>query len=91
MKGDSTANVEFMKRSRCKNTPHDLFFPENPDPNPELTQQVIEEFCQGCCVQQDCLMYALEYEEYGVWGGFTEQQRKEFKRIIKEGNKCGEK
>ncbi len=33
--------------------------------------------CQGCCVSQDCLNYALRIDEpHGIWGGKTELERK---------------
>lgn len=35
-------------------------------------------FCWSCPVQADCLEYAVEAREaFGVWGGFSEQERNE--------------
>lgn len=31
--------------------------------------------CRTCPIRTECLMYSLEYEPYGIWGGFTEPQR----------------
>ena len=31
--------------------------------------------CRKCPVRLDCLKYALEWEAFGIWGGFTERQR----------------
>ncbi len=32
--------------------------------------------CNNCCVQQECLEYALENEvEHGIWGGLSTPQR----------------
>lgn len=37
--------------------------------------------CQGCCVRDECLQYALLHKELlGIWGGKTEKSRK---RIIR--------
>ena len=33
------------------------------------------DMCRKCPVRLDCLKYALEWEAFGVWGGFTERQR----------------
>ena len=34
--------------------------------------------CSVCPVQQECLRYALaDRESAGVWGGFTERERRE--------------
>lgn len=38
--------------------------------------------CEGCPVQAQCLKYAMDNNEYGVWGGTTERQRA---RIRKHG------
>lgn len=31
--------------------------------------------CSACPVRQRCLDYALEHEEFGVWGGATPEER----------------
>lgn len=31
--------------------------------------------CRSCAVRQQCLMYSLKCEPFGIWGGFTENQR----------------
>ena len=33
------------------------------------------DMCRKCPVRLECLKYALEWEAFGVWGGFTERQR----------------
>lgn len=39
--------------------------------------------CEGCPVQHECLLYALETNQrWGVWGGTTEEDRK---RMMKSG------
>lgn len=32
-------------------------------------------FCRACPVRLECLQYALEWEAFGIWGGFKERQR----------------
>ncbi len=40
--------------------------------------------CGGCAVRIDCLLYAIETkQEYGVWGGATEPERRKLRRKIK--------
>jgi len=54
----------------CKDLENDLFF----DPGREaLAKQV----CRGCHVRRQCLTYAVERKEKGVWGGtnFDERQQ----------------
>lgn len=51
--------------------------------------------CDDCPVAQDCLEYALIYEEQGVWGGTTEKERdarfNEFyrERLVNEARRLG--
>lgn len=40
----------------------------------EKKQQAIG-ICRSCPIRTKCLMYSLEYEPHGIWGGFTESQR----------------
>jgi WhiB family redox-sensing transcriptional regulator len=37
-------------------------------------------FCHACDVQAECLAYALNNNEIGVWGGKTEFQRRRIRR-----------
>lgn len=32
--------------------------------------------CQRCPIQRDCLRYAVNAHEVGVWGGMTEYERR---------------
>jgi WhiB family redox-sensing transcriptional regulator len=36
----------------------------------------LKEICSRCPVQPDCLDYALLTEQYGIWGGMSEAERK---------------
>lgn len=41
-------------------------------------EQRAKEICSGCGVQQQCLEYALAIrEQHGIWGGLTENERRE--------------
>lgn len=43
-----------------------------------------KDFCKGCPVRKRCLEYALIYDEYGIWGGTTEDERKDYPRYLVE-------
>ena len=63
----------------CATTDPDLFFPESRDVRAERQAKKI---CAGCPVVQDCLEYAIEAgEEFGVWGGTTELERRHMMSI----------
>lgn len=34
-----------------------------------------KQLCEGCPVRAECLQWALDHEEFGVWGGTTEEER----------------
>lgn len=38
-----------------------------------------QKVCQQCPVVAECLAYALEHEDYGVWGGTTENERRKMR------------
>ncbi len=37
--------------------------------------------CAGCPVVGECLAWALEHEDYGVYGGLTAPERDEIRRV----------
>jgi hypothetical protein len=36
--------------------------------------------CKGCPVKEACLEWALRHEQFGVWGGTSESERKQLRR-----------
>mgnify|MGYP006275824661 CR=1 FL=1 len=50
-------------------------------PRPAQTREDMQntkaatEICRKCPIRKDCLSYAIEWEAFGIWGGFTEKQR----------------
>lgn len=39
--------------------------------------------CKSCPVRFPCLTYGTQFSEQGIWGGLSEDQRREFRKIIK--------
>ncbi|MFC9355225.1 WhiB family transcriptional regulator [Rhodococcus sp. NPDC057014] len=40
-----------------------------------------KQLCRGCPVRARCLNYALDaYEPHGIWGGYTEDERRKLWR-----------
>jgi len=35
----------------------------------------VKKVCRNCPVRKQCLDYAVKYNEYGIWGGTTEEER----------------
>jgi WhiB family redox-sensing transcriptional regulator len=56
----------------------DIFFPEGKDAL--LKMAMAKEICADCPIVADCLQYAVEHDEPGIWGGTTEDERKVMRR-----------
>lgn len=41
------------------------------------------EGCKVCPIVQQCLSYALKWEDEGIWGGKTPNQRRDLKRDLR--------
>lgn len=67
---------EWQENAACKDMGNDLFYP-----NKGETQKILaaKKVCAECPVQKECLEMGLE-ENYGVWGGLTELERKSYRR-----------
>ncbi|MDV7268824.1 WhiB family transcriptional regulator, partial [Rhodococcus oxybenzonivorans] len=43
-----------------------------------------KQVCRRCPVRDRCLEYALgSYERHGIWGGYTEDERKKLRRSVR--------
>ena len=67
----------------CEKVP-EIFFPEDFGSvgDPKLKNQAIETaraICMKCPVIDKCLKVGL-FEEYGIWGGTTPEQRRKIRR-----------
>jgi len=55
----------------------DIFFPDKGG-----SATVAKRICEQCSVRRTCLEYSLTNEErFGVWGGLTARERREYQRI----------
>jgi WhiB family redox-sensing transcriptional regulator len=82
----SGKHMRWMDRGACNGTTDwTLFFADERAKRRGLPAEVpaeIDPFCQACEVRIECLNWALEHDEEGVWGGTTLQQREAMKRPI---------
>lgn len=42
-----------------------------------------KKICKSCEQQIECLAYAMQNELWGIWGGYTERERKSLRRKFK--------
>ena len=67
---------EWWSRGRCAEVDPELYFPEK-----GASARAAKLVCRGCEVRAECLEHALAHgEEFGVWGGLSERQRRALKR-----------
>jgi WhiB family redox-sensing transcriptional regulator len=70
-------NMSWRNKAACQGLDPDIFYPPEDDEAPEA-----KEVCGGCPVQEACLEHALSVREKdGIWGGFTERERR---RIVRQ-------
>lgn len=66
---------DWVKGAVCSETDPEIFHPEKGG-----STRPAKAICGGCPVRAQCLQYALEHnEQFGVWGGLSERDRREFK------------
>lgn len=70
----------------CSTTDPELFFPREIElPNGKVISKykdaaAAKKICSECPLKFDCLEYALNTHEIGIWGGTTEAQRENLRR-----------
>lgn len=67
--------TNWQAQGRCRETDPEIFFPEAGVPQLEALR-----ICRGCEVRQQCLDYALERGERGVWGATNDADRRRLRR-----------
>ena len=70
----ASALGEWHGRGLCVGEDPDVFFPSHGDPGTEARQ-----ICATCAVRGDCLNYATEADEFGIWGGLDQHERRNLK------------
>jgi WhiB family redox-sensing transcriptional regulator len=66
---------EWNGRALCAGDDPEVFFPSHGDPGTQARQT-----CAACAVRDDCLRYAIDADEFGIWGGLDQDERRNLKR-----------
>jgi WhiB family transcriptional regulator, redox-sensing transcriptional regulator len=65
-----------MDRGACRSAEPELFFPLSAV-GPAVPQvAAAKAICRGCPVRAECLDYAMQTAQDGIWGGTTEEERR---------------
>lgn len=68
---------DWRKQAACEGYPTDWWFE---DPTSEEGKRAIE-ICEGCPVKDECHEWAMEHEDWGIWGGIGQKERKRLRSI----------
>jgi WhiB family transcriptional regulator, redox-sensing transcriptional regulator len=74
----------WRRRAACRGEEPELFFPVG-SAGPAALAQIAEakKICARCPVRQACLVFAMATgQEYGIWGGLTEDERSQLRRRV---------
>jgi WhiB family redox-sensing transcriptional regulator len=67
--------TSWKSRAGCIEVPAALFFPQV-----ERVSHAVAEVCAGCPVREECLEYAIDNNELGIWAGTSASQRMKLRR-----------
>lgn len=73
-----TAAWDWQLRAACRGADSAFFFCPSGERGPSRRERIrrAKQICAGCDVVQECLRHAMSLrEEYGVWGGLSEEER----------------
>lgn len=86
--GDDDGRSAWRERAACRGAATDLFFPVGAAEAAADETRQAREICAGCPVRPQCLAYALASgQQYGIWGGSDEQERRRLRRQRREPGK----
>src|SRR5215472_5403958 len=76
---------DWIDAAACAAADPEVFFTTGQEADAEAKR-----YCAGCPVHEECLDYALTArEEFGVWGGFSEAERRSVIGEADEGKRTG--
>ena len=84
-------DAEWREEAACLAYPAVVFFGLDDSETPverRSREEKAKRICETCPVQRECLEYALATrEQYGIWGGLTEIERKALLRARAAGRR----
>ena len=79
------------KNGKCLGHDPNIFFPFSEKSGDSYSRNyqkgrentlLAKSICAECEVSEECLMYSLAHEPFGIWGGKTERERKTLRRRL---------
>jgi WhiB family redox-sensing transcriptional regulator len=87
---EEVAALDWQQFGACRRADASWFFSPETESREEKQVRIgkAKRVCEGCVVREFCRAYALENEEeFGVWGGLSEGERKELLAHRRRGEK----
>jgi WhiB family redox-sensing transcriptional regulator len=73
--------VDWLRRARCIGIDPELFFPVGSTGQALVQIEAAKAVCGVCPVRIDCLEWSLATgQESGVWGGASEEERRDLRK-----------
>lgn len=77
--------ASWRESAACRDVDSELFFPIGRTGFAVAEIQRAKAVCNHCPVRQPCLKFALDtHQEYGIWGGYEEDERRRLRRQLRE-------
>lgn len=64
----------------CKTQAPEIFYPEMDSSHGQKIARFAIKICDDCPVRVKCVKHGIHHERYGIWGGMTEGQRKNYRK-----------
>lgn len=83
--------LETTETARCSEVDPDLFTPMDKykdlkggsrGKSQYINEGAAKQICSTCPLKVECLVYALEADQIGIWGGTTDRERQNMKRRV---------
>ena len=79
----------FYENPACAQVGGDFWFPEKSDGSSNSAEMVMaKSICKSCLHRSECAEWGINKERFGIWGGLTENERRNIRRanniVLKE-------
>ena len=87
---DREHRPDWRDDAACGDVDPETFFPDGDLVSIRLQVKAAKAVCRGCPVSATCLSWALASgQEFGIWGGLTEDERRHLQRRLRLGRRGG--
>lgn len=85
--GSGASIAAWERHAACRDTPVELFFPNDEGGAATAQLQEARDICATCPVLASCREHAIRFEKFGFWGGMTENERRRARSSRRRGHR----